>query len=53
MTVPPWATYVERMSRMIALETGSTASNGSSRTSSRGEWIIAPASITFLTIPAE
>ena len=40
--MPPWATYVERMSRMIALETGSTASNGSSSTSSRGEWIIAP-----------
>ena len=38
---------------MIALETGSTASNGSSSTSSRGEWIIAPASMTFFAMPAE
>src|SRR5690606_36883772 len=41
ITVPPWATYARRMSRMTAEETGSIDSNGSSSTSTRGEWIIA------------
>ena len=38
---------------MFAAETGSTDSNGSSSTSSRGEWIIAQASAIFFVIPAE
>ena len=36
-----------------AADTGSTDSNGSSSTSSRGEWIIAAAIAIFLTMPAE
>ena len=38
---------------MTAEETGSTDSKGSSSTSTRGEWIIAPASMIFFVIPAE
>ena len=41
------------MSRMFAAETGSTASNGSSSTSSRGACTSAQASATFLVMPAE
>ena len=41
------------MSRMFAADTGSTASNGSSSTSSRGACTSAHASATFLVMPAE
>ena len=37
-TVPPFAAKSSRMPRIVRAETGSTASNGSSRTSSRGAW---------------
>ena len=37
----------------VADDTGSTDSNGSSSTSSRGEWIMAAASAIFLVMPAE
>ncbi len=38
---------------MTADETGSTDSNGSSSTRTRGEWIMAPASMIFFVMPAE
>lgn len=53
ITVPPRSTYECRMSRMFAAETGSTASNGSSRTSRSGAWTMAAARDTFLVMPAE
>ncbi len=53
ITVPPLATYRSRMSRMLAAETGSTDSNGSSRTSTLGAWIRADARAIFLVMPAE
>ena len=37
----------------FAADTGSTDSNGSSRMSSRGEWIMAAASAIFFVMPAE
>ena len=52
-TVPPLATYFCRISVTFAAETGSTDSNGSSSTSTRGEWIIAQASAIFFVMPAE
>ena len=52
-TVPPVAAKSSRMPRMVRAETGSTASNGSSRTSRRGAWMRAHASVIFLVIPAE
>ncbi|MNW57094.1 hypothetical protein D3C74_348710 [compost metagenome] len=53
ITVPPLATYPLRISRMLAAETGSTASNGSSSTSRLGAWMRAEASAIFLVMPAE
>ena len=41
------------MSRMFAADTGSTASNGSSSTSSRGACTSAHARATFFVMPAE
>ena len=38
---------------MFAAEIGSTDSNGSSRTRSRGAWISAEASAIFFVMPAE
>ena len=38
---------------MFAADTGSTDSNGSSSTSSRGAWTSAHASAIFLVMPAE
>src|SRR6185312_15131194 len=52
-TVPPASVYLCRISITFAAETGSTDSNGSSSTSSRGEWIIAAAMAIFLVMPAE
>lgn len=52
-TVPPPATYRFRMSRMSAAETGSTASNGSSSTSTRGPCNNAQARPIFFFMPAE
>ena len=52
-TVPPPDTYRCRMSRISAAETGSTASNGSSSTSSRGPCSSAQARPIFFFMPAE
>ena len=52
-TVPPDSTKPVRMRRIVAAEIGSTASNGSSSTSTRGAWTSAEASVTFLVMPAE
>ncbi len=53
MTVPPPVTYRCRMSRIRAADTGSTASNGSSSTSSRGACSSAQARPIFFFMPAE
>ena len=53
ITVPPVETYAERMSRIFELDTGSTASKGSSSTNTRGLWIIAVARQIFFVMPAE
>ena len=50
-TVPPASVKRRRMSMTMADETGSTDSNGSSSTSSRGEWIIAAAIAIFFVMP--
>jgi len=52
-TVPPLDTKPRRIRRMPSPDTGSTASNGSSSTSSRGAWISAQANPIFLVMPAE
>lgn len=53
ITVPPVCTYSMRMSRRFALETGSTDSNGSSSTSTRGLSIMAVAKQIFFVMPEE
>ena len=53
ITVPPVRAYSMRMSLRLALDTGSTDSNGSSSTSTRGLWIMAAARQIFLVMPAE
>ena len=50
---PPSATNPRRIVLMVAAETGSTASNGSSSTSSRGACSSAVASPIFLRMPVE
>jgi hypothetical protein len=52
-TDPPASTKRCRITRMVAADTGSIASNGSSRTSSRGVCSRAVARVIFLRIPAE
>ena len=52
-TVPPASTKSARMRRIVAAETGSTASKGSSSTSTRGAWTSAQARVTFFVMPAE
>ena len=53
MTEPPPATNRCKIVRMVAADTGSTASNGSSRTSSLGLCSSAVASVIFLRMPVE
>jgi hypothetical protein len=53
ITEPPASTKRRRIARMVAAETGSMASNGSSSTSSLGVCSSAVARVTFLRIPAE
>ena len=52
-TEPPPATKRVRIRLTVAAETGSTASNGSSRTSSRGPCSSAVARPIFFRIPEE
>ncbi len=50
---PAAGEVLEDADRMVLADTGSTASNGSSSTSSRGACTSAQASVTFLVMPAE
>ena len=53
ITDPPASTKRWRMARMVAADTGSMASNGSSSTSSLGVCSSAVARVIFLRMPAE
>lgn len=53
MTVPPASAKSRRVPWIVWAETGSTASKGSSRTRTLGEWTRAQARWTFLRMPAE
>jgi hypothetical protein len=53
ITDPPASMKRWRMARMVAADTGSMASNGSSSTSSLGVCSSAVARVTFLRMPAE
>jgi hypothetical protein len=53
MTEPPPRTNRWRMVRMVAADTGSTASKGSSSTSSFGPCSSAVARVIFLRMPVE
>ncbi len=52
-TVPPPAVYRPSTLRMIRADTGSTASNGSSSSSTRGECSSAAARVIFFRMPVE